>query len=289
MRHAVYLPVMGEFADAALLSEMAGEADRAGWDGVFIWDHVAMWWDRAAPVVDATVALGAIAIATNRVRFGALVTPLARRRPHKFARETASLDRLSGGRLVVGVGLGANEHEFDALGEESDDRRRADLLDEGLDVVMRLWSGEPVEHDGAHHRVSAQFLPVPLQQPRIPVWVAAAWPHRRPLRRAARFDGVVPMLAEPGPYDTPPDVYRELLEVIRPLRTDPSAPFDVTHVHGDPDIDLDRRKVGVARYADAGPTWWLEDVGPWRWGVEPLGPWPLDDMRSFIRAGPARP
>lgn len=288
MRHAVYLPVFGAFADAALLAELAADAESAGWDGVFTWDHVAMWFAADAPVVDATVALGAIAAATRSVRFGALVTPLARRRPQKVARETASLDHLSGGRLVVGVGLGANEHEFEAFGEEPDPVRRGHLLDEALDVLTALWSGDPVDHRGAGFTARGRFLPTPVQRPRIPIWVAAAWPHRRPLRRAARFDGLVAMLAAPGPFDTPPEVYREALAIIDRLRPDPSAPFDVTHVHGDPDTDLDRRRSRVEPYAETGVTWWLEDVGPWRWECDPLGSWPLAAMRDFVRAGPAR-
>jgi alkanesulfonate monooxygenase SsuD/methylene tetrahydromethanopterin reductase-like flavin-dependent oxidoreductase (luciferase family) len=288
MHHALYLPVFGEFADAALLASLAADAEEAGWDGVFTWDHIAVWFAAAAPVVDATVAVTAMACSTRRIRLGALVTPLARRRPQKVARETATLDVLSGGRLVVGVGLGQNEHEFEAFGEDSDLIERGDRLDEALDVVTGLWSGAEIEHRGRHFTAVGRFRPTPLQRPRIPIWVAGAWPHRRPFRRAARYDGVVAMLAEPGPFDTPPEVYREALAFMRPLRPDPDAPFDVTHVHGDPDRDRERRRGKVGAYEEAGVSWWLEDVGPWRWGCDPLGRWPVDDMRAFVREGPAR-
>ncbi len=288
MQHAVYLPVFGEFADAALLAALAADAERSGWDGAFTWDHIAMWFDAQAPVVDVTVALAAVAAATERVRFGALVTPLARRRPQKVARETATLDRLSGGRLVVGVGLGQNEHEFEAFGEGAELAERGDRLDEALDLLTALWSGDAIDHRGRHFRAAGTFTPTPVQRPRIPIWVAGAWPHPRPFRRAARYDGVVAMLAEPGPFDTPPDVYRDALAFMEPWRPDPDAPFDVTHVHGDPDLDLDRRRARVGPYAEAGVTWWLEDVAPWRWECDPRGPWPVEDMREFIREGPAR-
>jgi hypothetical protein len=287
MRHAVYLPTFGAFSDPALLADVAAEAEQAGWDGVFIWDHLAMWFAAEAPVTDTTVALAAIARATERVEFGALVTPLARRRPQKVARESVALDHLSAGRLVLGVGLGMNEHEFEAFGEEADLRARGDRLDEALDVVTALWRGAPVEHTGGHHVARGEFHPRPARRPRIPIWVAGAWPHRRPFRRAARFDGMVPMLAEPGPFDTPPHVYREALELISPLRPDPDAPFDVAHTHGDPDTDLDRRRARIDPYREAGVTWWMEDVGPWRFGAEPLGTWPLGTMRAFVGAGPA--
>jgi len=174
VQHALYLPVFGEFADAARLAAIASEAEEAGWDGVFIWEHLAMWWDRALPVVDTTVALTAISVATERIRFGALVTPLARRRPAKLAREMVSIDHLSSGRLMVGVGLGSNEHEFEALGEESDMRTRGEMLDEALEVVTGLWSGEEIAHRGIHYRAGGCFLPRPVQEPRIPIWVAGS-------------------------------------------------------------------------------------------------------------------
>jgi len=190
---------------------------------------------------------------------------------------------MSGAPSIRGSGAGWTGPQ-----ERANRRRRGAMLDEALDVVVALWTGADVDHVGTHYRAAGRFLPAPVQRPRIPVWVAGAWPHLSPFRRAARFDGVVPMLAEPGPFDTPPDVYRAVMEMVTPLRPDTSSPFDVVHTHGDPDVDLDRRRGRIAPYGEAGVTWWLEDVGPWRWLAEPLGPWPLDDMLSFVRAGPAR-
>jgi alkanesulfonate monooxygenase SsuD/methylene tetrahydromethanopterin reductase-like flavin-dependent oxidoreductase (luciferase family) len=180
----VFIAPFDELAEPAVVAELAARAEARGWDGFFLWDHV-LYRPPVRAVADPWVALAAVAVATRRLRLGPLVTPIARRRPHKLARETVTLDRLSGGRSVLGVGLGGDRNaEFAFPGEEPDPRRRAALLDEGLDRLLAYWSG--------------QFEPPALQRPRIPVWVAARWPNRRPLRRAARFDGVFP-IDLPGP------------------------------------------------------------------------------------------
>jgi len=194
MQCGVYVPNFGAFGSARTLADVAADAEAAGWDGVFIWDHIARPF--STDLVDPWVALAAIALRTTRVRIGALVTPLPRRRPWKVARETVSLDRLSTGRLVFGVGSGSpggRDVEWASFGEALDGAARGAMLDEALAVLTRLWSGERVSFAGRHYHVrSAQFRPTPLQSPRIPIWVAATWPHQPPLRRAARWDGVFP-------------------------------------------------------------------------------------------------
>jgi probable F420-dependent oxidoreductase len=288
VNYAVYAPTFGEYAAAAVLASLAADAENCGWDGFFIWDHLAMWWDRSAPVVDTWVALSAIALTTSRVRIGALVTPLPRRRPHKLARETASLDRLCGGRLILGVGLGANEHEFEAFAETEGLATRAAMLDEGLQVLTGLWSGDDFRFHGDFYEVTgAQFQPTPLQRPRIPIWVAGSWPKRAPFRRAASWDGAICALAEPGEFNTPVEVVAAIRELARRQRGDDS-PFDLIIVNGNPEWDNDIDAGQVARYAEAGLTWWLEDIGPWRFGGSAEPPWPLDDMRARILAGPPR-
>ena len=180
-RRGIFVAPFGELAEPARIVELAVRAEERGWDGFFLWDHVA-YREPVREVADPWVTLAAVAAATERVRIGPLVTPLARRRPHQLARETVTLDRLSGGRLVLGVGLGSDRTgEFDParFGEEGDPRERARLLDEGLERLLGYWGGE--------------FVPPPVQQPRIPIWVAARYPNRRPLRRAARYDGVFPI------------------------------------------------------------------------------------------------
>ncbi|MFL5839363.1 MAG: LLM class flavin-dependent oxidoreductase, partial [Thermoleophilaceae bacterium] len=175
-RRGIFIAPFEELADAAVLARLAERAEAAGWDGFFVWDHV----DYRAPVqaiADPWVCMAAIACATERLLLGPLITPPARRRIHKLARETVTLDRLSGGRLVFGAGLGSdNSGEFSKFGEEADARARAALLDDGLDRLAAFWAGE--------------FEPRPLQQPRIPVLLAARWPNRKPVRRALRWDGL---------------------------------------------------------------------------------------------------
>jgi len=185
VRCAVGLPNVGDYGDARLLVELAQMAEDAGWNGVFVWDHVA-YRQRGWPVADPYVTIAAIAAVTDKVRLGVLVSALARRRPWKFARETASLDVLSGGRLVVGVGLGSQgRQEFAAFGEDPDLGVRAARLDEGLEILLGLWNGEPYAFQGHHYSVEETvFVPRPCQQPRPPIWVAGRWPARRPCRKS---------------------------------------------------------------------------------------------------------
>ena len=186
MKFGFSVPTFGAY-DERSIPAAAREAEEAGWDGFFIWDHV-LWDPFETGLADATVVLTGIALATERIRFGALVTPLARRRPWKFARETASLDGLSGGRLVVGVG-GGDDPDFVPVGEPADPRERASLLDEGLDLVVRLWRAEPVSYSGRHYTLrDAVLRPGPVQRPRPPIWVGGWWPNRAPFRRAARWE-----------------------------------------------------------------------------------------------------
>lgn len=200
MRHAVYLPPFGSFGDVHALIDLAVAAEEAGWDGFFLWDHIQ--YEEPVPLVDAWLALSAVAASTSTIRLGPLITPLPRRRPWKVAREAVTLDHLSRGRLVLGVGLGIDFWgEFGSFGGEAGtDAERAELLDEGVEIITRLWAGEPVFYEGSRQSVEdAQFLPRPLQEPRIPIWSAALWPATRPgpIRRAARCDGVMPFTGAP--------------------------------------------------------------------------------------------
>lgn len=211
MRYGLDLPNFGDFADVTLIAEVAAAAEDGGWDGIFVWDHIARStaYPAGMPVADVTVALSAIALATDRIRFGPLVTPLPRRRPHKVAREFATLDRLSQGRVILGVGLGSPpDSEFEAFGDPGDARLRAALLDESLEIITALWSGGPVDFDGDQLHVHTDaFRPTPLQEPRIPIWVAARWPSPGgPIRRGARWDGIVPVAPAGGGHLRPDDV-----------------------------------------------------------------------------------
>ena len=191
IRCAVYLPLFTPFGHPRIIVDLARDAEQAGWDGVFVWDDIA-GWDK--DMADPWIALSAAAMTTKRVKLGALITPLARRRPWKFACETASLDQLSSGRTVVGVGVGGGQEQFGDLGDEPDQRTRGAMLDEALEVVTGLWRGERFEYAGHYYQLKpTTFRPRPIQQPCIPIWVAGTWPHKRPLRRMARWDGMFPL------------------------------------------------------------------------------------------------
>ena len=271
MRYGISVPNFGNPAD---LVELGHATEGAGWDGFFLWDHMLVDTDHPFPITDPWVVLGAVAQTTERVRLGTLVTPVARRRPWKLARETVTLDHLSGGRTVLGVGLGVPpENEFGVFGEPADDRVRAERLDEGLEVLRGLWSGEPFSFSGRHLRVDgARFLPRPIQTPRIPVWVAVTWPHRRPLRRAARWDGVAPIrVGERGLEPVTPDDVREMLAIVRELR-DTDEPFDVLM------WVISGTTASTSEYEAAGVTWIIESAsGEAGW---------LDDVRGVIDDGP---
>jgi len=191
MRYAVNVPNFAEYADVRAAAALAAEAEAAGWDGFFVWDHIVFAKEQRLPVADPWILLAAVALATERLRLGPMVTPLARRRPWKVARETVTLDHLSGGRLILGVGLGTPAaDEYGAFGEPTDPRVRAAMLDEALEVLTLLWSGETVSFHGEHFRLDeVAFRPTPVQRPRIPIFVAGAWPRPPPRRRAVRGDG----------------------------------------------------------------------------------------------------
>ncbi len=282
MRFAVGIPTVREYGDPRLLMDLAVSAERAGWDGVFLWDHLV--YGPGDPVADPWTTLSAITAITSSIRLGVCMTILARRRPWKVARETAALDVISGGRLVFGVSLGSlGREEFEAFGEDPDPRVRAERLDEGLEIVTGLWSGEPFSFQGRHHSFyETVFVPTPVQRPRIPVWVAGQWPNRRPFRRAARWDGVFPTHRDVGFNDLIPVEELQAIVEYTLLHRPASAgdgPFDVVMEGTSPDDPVMAAEV-VAPYRDGGLTWWVERVG-WFRG-------PLDEMRARIDAGPPR-
>lgn len=271
MRFAINVPNFGSFSDARAVADLAHTAEQCGWDGFFIWDHVLWLAPENQPVAEPWVMLAAIALATTRITFGPLVTPLPRRRPWQVARAAATLDRLSGGRLVLGVGIGSDWFgEYSRFGEAADDKTHGAMLDEALDLLTGLWRGEPFSYRGAHYTVdNVQFLPRPLQQPRIPIWVAGVWPGTKPFQRAARWDGVNPIARDWNAMLQPDDV-RVMLAYIRQHRAT-NAPFEM--VLGGPPLD----PAQYAAYADAGVTWY-QDGFLWEDSVEMV--------REHIRRGP---
>jgi alkanesulfonate monooxygenase SsuD/methylene tetrahydromethanopterin reductase-like flavin-dependent oxidoreductase (luciferase family) len=293
MRYGILIPPFGPCADLTTLTGLAVDAEAAGWDGFFLWDDITS--GDPMPIADPWIAMAAIAVRTRTLRLGATVTPLARRRPWKVAREAITLDHLSQGRLVVGVGLGVSKSEFADLGEEADPKVRAAMLDEGLDILAGLWSGEPFHYEGANYHIrQAQFLPRPLQTPRIPIWVGGYWPGKAPFRRAAKWDGVFPLGRDISMADmlTPEDV-RTMLSFVREQRALAGLtekPLDVVHSGASSGADPQADAALAQAYADVGVTWWLEHLVPDRWGAESdwAGEWPLDAMRQRIHQGPPR-
>ena len=217
---------------------------------------------------------------TTRIRFGTTVTPVSRRRPWHLARETATLDNLSGGRLILGVGLGdPADAEYAFFGEDPHPRVRAEKLDEGLAILAGLWSGKRFSFQGKHYQIEKMtFRPTPLQKPRIPIWVGGFWPNRAPFRRAARWDGVLP-LKKSGGFFLGPDDLRELLAFIHQYRTDRAA-YDAAIIGTRPGLGKTPAAVArsVSELEQAGATWWLQGLFLERNSVE--------RMRAAIRECP---
>ncbi len=285
MKYGLHIPNFGAFGTAQIMAEAAKDAENAGWDGFFIWDHV------ARPVnynlVDPWIALTAIAMATKTIRIGTMVTPLPRRRPQVLARETASLDVLSGGRLILGVGLGSGRpQEWSNFGEETDLKTRAHMTDEALDVITGLWSGEVFNYDGQHYKVThSQFLPKPISQPRIPIWIAGYYPSKPPMRRAAKWDGMFILFNE---ADDKISALRETLTYILPRR-ESDTPFDVVYMNTEKATTARSQIIDTAYQAkDAGATWWLAEMIPEHFGIKRDENWRYASMREMILQGPPR-
>jgi alkanesulfonate monooxygenase SsuD/methylene tetrahydromethanopterin reductase-like flavin-dependent oxidoreductase (luciferase family) len=266
MKFAIWLPLFDELSDPLLIARLAAEAEEAGWDGFFLWDQ--LWWrPPVREVSDPWITLTAMATATQHLRIGPMVSPIARRRPAKLLRETTTLDRLSGGRLILGAGLGSDRfaQEYSKTGEEVVDRLRAERMDGTLERISPGGTGEPVRHHGKHYLVDdVRFLPRPVAG-RVPVWLAGFPGNAKPVRRAARYEGFFPVnLTSPEQLAAPAAVLRE-------LRRDLDG-YDIA-VALDPSVD-------PRPYAEAGATWCLADVDPAE--LRPA------DVQALIAAGPPR-
>lgn len=284
MKFGIYLPNFGPFGDARVLASLARDAEDSGWDGFFIWDHIA---GMGLHMVDTWVALASIALNTQRIRIGTTVTPLPRRRPWKVARETVSIDHLSGGRLILGVGIGGGSWEWDDLGEQTDIKERGMMLDEALYILAGLWTGEPFQYEGRYfHIKETQFLPKPVQSPRIPVWVGGFWPHKAPFRRAAVWDGIFPLF-ETDSEEEELTQLKEAVSYVSEHRTSPT-PIDLicTGFTFADKTSLAAEMIG--RRAALGMTWWLESITPSRFSLKFRDEWPVDRMRERILQGPPR-
>jgi hypothetical protein len=284
MKYGLHLPNFGSFSDPRILINLAKEAENAGWDGFFLWDHLLFCELDKNPHADPWIVLSAIATQTTKINIGTIVTPLARRRPWKLARETVTLQNLSNGRLILGVGLGDPvEWEFGFFHDDTDPKIRAQKLDEGLDILIGLWTGEPFKFSGIHYQLEEMtFLPTPVQP--IPIWVGGYWPRKPPFRRAARYNGISPGALE-GTLS--PKDWNEINVYIQQHRTNESH-FDLVG-GGQTPAEPAEAKAIIEPYAQVGITWWLEDISPLRLGMgwdELWKPWDVEALRQRILAGP---
>jgi alkanesulfonate monooxygenase SsuD/methylene tetrahydromethanopterin reductase-like flavin-dependent oxidoreductase (luciferase family) len=276
MRYGLAFPNGG--VDPQTMAEFSALAEASGWDGIFVEDYIVWQGDQNMPTYDPWVLLAAMAMRTTRVKLSTQITPLARRRPWKVAREAVTLDHLSSGRVILGVGLGdnvtVNEPSFAAFGEEMDAKRRARMLDEALDIIVGAWSGEPFSYEGEFYHVKeVKLLPRPVQQPRIPIWIGGAYPLKGPVQRAARWDGAC-LYKNKTHYMLPEDV--RALKAFVASQRGASAPYDIS-VGGSPRReDWDEERAYIRSLAEAGSMWWIEYVPPDD----------LDKMRACITREP---
>jgi hypothetical protein len=262
MKYGFVLPL----GDAQIAADMAQFAETAGWDGFFVWEPI---WG-----IDAWVSLTAAAMKTKHIRLGTMISPISRMRPWKLASETATLDNLSNGRVILSVGLGALDTGFDAFGEISDRKTRAELLDEGLEILTGLWNGQPYKFTGKHYQIrESSFMPPPppVQQPRIPIWVVGAWPILKSMHRALRYDGLLPAIMDEQTKQVrmsrvEPEEMRQIKSWIDMNRTS-TTPFDIIVEGTTPGDDLKIAQEIISPYINAGATWWIEA----NWEAQDLG------------------
>ncbi len=275
MKYGFVLP----YGDARTAANLAREAEDAGWDGFFVWEAV---WD-----IDPWVALAAAAMNTSTIRLGTMLTPLSIRKPWKLASETATLDNLCGGRVILSVGLGAPDTGFGKFGEATDRRLRAELVDEGLEILNGLWRGQPFSFDGKHYHLEPTDFnppPQPVQKPRIPIWMVGAWPSPKSMARVLRCDGILPNKL--NPRGSPggrigqmrPEDIRAIRDYIETHRT-AETPFDIVQEGTTPGGDPQQAAEIVRPWAEAGATWWIEAA----WEARDR-----DKLVERLRQGPPR-
>ena len=266
--------------DARTNSALAQDAEAANWDAVFVADAIDIGFPNAPPLpwFDPWIVLAAMAMRTEHLRIGTMITPVSRRRPWKLARETVTLDHLSNGRLIFGVGLGAADDDggFFKVGEAMDIKVRAELLDEGLAIVAGLWSAKPFKFSGRHYSIQEMtMLPAPVQSPRIPVWVPGVWSKEKSMRRTLNWDGIIPQKYKSMSNLTPAEI-KALKQYVDENRT-AKTPFDII-AGGSTSGDRSKDVKKVRPFINAGATWWLERVFTNS----------VDELRSRIKKGPPR-
>lgn len=276
-------------SDPNLAVELARLAEASGWQGFFVWEGI---W-----ATDPWATLGAAAMVTERIKLGTMLTPVPRRRPWELAGQTMTVDRLSGGRVILSAGLGVSEAEprFWIFEDDPGRKHRAELLDESLELMQQLWRAEPFELEGQHYRAKrtdSMLPPAVVQQPRIPTWVVGLWPRMKSMRRVARYDGWIPNYAPPG--NSPesadeqtrlftPEIAAEAIAWIHAERERlglADRPFDVIQEGTTTGTDAAADAAVVRPWAEAGATWWLES--DWSVPADRVA----DYSRDRLRAGP---
>ncbi|MQG39115.1 MAG: LLM class flavin-dependent oxidoreductase [SAR202 cluster bacterium] len=274
MKFGIDIPNFEPFHNLEVIKQLAIEAEHYEWDGFFIWDH--MWLGMDIAFVDPWVALTVIATVTKSIRFGTMVTPIPRRRPWKLARETVSIDVLSNGRLILGVGSGwPPELEFAPFSETVDNAKRGETLDEGLDVLTGLWKGQPFSYEGRYFNINeVTFKPTPVQTPRIPIWIGGMWPNKKPFIRASKWDGVFPISKSEKPVSP-----KEIIEIKSFIcrQSHPKQQYDIVAA-GISNKNTKEQNVLLKSYKKAGATWWIESLEQCK---------TPEDALQIIKNGPA--
>ncbi len=284
MKYGLDLASAGAAGDPQSMGELAHIAEQSGWDGIFLEDYIIWQSHPDVPTYDPWITLAAMALRTQRVRLGTMVTPVARRRPWKLAQELVTLDHLSNGRMILGVGLGdtgesiSSDFSFGRFGELMDAKRRAHMLDEGIEIITRVWRGEPFSFNGEFYKIhDVQILPRPIQQPRIPVWVGGGYPNRGPVARALRWDGSC-LYKQKGHWMQPEDV-RHLRGCVIARRGTLDG-YDITVGGGQRWEDEKKQRLYLESIASEGVTWWHEYIPPDSGDFEA--------QRRMIERGPLR-
>lgn len=275
MKYGFVLPA----GNARTAAETAALAEQAGWDGFFVWEPV---WGH-----DAWVLLTAAAMVTERIRLGTLLTPISRMRPWKLAGEASTLDNLSGGRVIISIGLGAVDSGFITFGEETDRRTRAELVDEGLEIMTGLWRGQPFSFEGKHyHILPSDFMEPepPVQQPRIPIWVVGSWPRPKSMARALKYDGLLPHTTDSeGQHKALTHDEVAAMRAYADANRTQATPYDII-IEGVSPGDRPEEAAAITReWSAAGGTWWIESM--WDSLNEPDGP---ARVRQRLEQGPPR-
>ncbi len=266
MKYGFILP----FGDARIAADLARDAEHAGWDGFFMWEPVCG--------VDAWIGLTAAAMQTTRIRLGTMLTPISRMRPWDVASKAATLDRLSGGRLILSIGLGAVDTGFAQFGEVTDRKLRAERVDESLDIVTGLWHGQPFNYTGKYYQIQELLdavPPRPLQQPRIPIWVVGAWPHPKSMARALKYDGLIPQGMH-GDSETSYQAFCDMMQYVQSHQTNTRS-FEIVIDYKVSKEQPSSKCETIRRWAETGATWWIEGL----WEAREL-----TEVQQYILQGP---